>query len=341
MSPFDQENGRAGMLSLEFQVAVAPTAAFFSQLGMLALSLRALGPPYSEAPIHVSIGHAASERVRIPECFGLDECRRQLHWHWVSPEEIATKSFFALGWNRFRALGASEVVCMCDVDTLFVRRIDELLEAVRAAPAITGVGVHGPQFTPRAGQAQFEIWQDTARRILGEEIDLPCRYTLFHPPNPDDNQIPFCPNFGVVIAPRNLLGQIAAVWENLREAVLAASPCLPGEPPPAEHFFCGQIALALAISQLRLPWRELPMRYNWPNDDAADLRYPEEISEVRVLHYLRRTQLARERVFCERQQFDLFMSSTFQNAGNRILQERVRRLTHGKFLGLSSGAAEG
>lgn len=84
---------------MEFQVAVAPTPRFFSQLGMFALSLRELGPPYCDAPIHVSIGHEHPERIPVPEFYGLGECREQLHWHWVNHEEIAGKSFFALGWN--------------------------------------------------------------------------------------------------------------------------------------------------------------------------------------------------------------------------------------------------
>lgn len=115
--------------------------------------------------------------------------------------------------------------------------------------------------------------------------------------------------------------------------MVEASPRDPAQEPPAEHFFSGQIALALAIAQLHLPFRELPMRYNWPNDDAADARHPNEIPHIRVLHYLRRTQIERERVFCEREQFERFLAMEFGNAGNRLLQERVRTLTGGTFLG--------
>jgi hypothetical protein len=102
---------------------------------MFALSLRELGSPYSIAPIHVSLGH--KERVPIPDSYGLVQCRDQLRWHWVT-EEFVEQTYWAQGENRFRVIGDSDFVCLCDADTLLVRRIDELLEQLRAAQAWPG-----------------------------------------------------------------------------------------------------------------------------------------------------------------------------------------------------------
>jgi hypothetical protein len=75
------------------------------------------------------------------------------------------------------------------------------------------------------------------------------------------------------------------------------------------------------------------MRYNWPNDSTADALYPEEIPQIRILHYLRRVLFERDRIFCERESFARFMQARFSEAGNQLLQERVRKLTEGVFLG--------
>ena len=75
------------------------------------------------------------------------------------------------------------------------------------------------------------------------------------------------------------------------------------------------------------------MRYNWPNASDAARLYPEEIPEIRVLHYLRRTELQRDRIFCDRESFEQFLQTRFSEVGNQLLQERVRKLTNGVYLG--------
>ena len=75
------------------------------------------------------------------------------------------------------------------------------------------------------------------------------------------------------------------------------------------------------------------MRYNWPNDAAADALYPEEIPQFRVLHYLRRAELGRECILCEPESFRQFMQMRFSSAGNQLLQQRVRKLNGGIFPG--------
>ena len=75
------------------------------------------------------------------------------------------------------------------------------------------------------------------------------------------------------------------------------------------------------------------MRYNWPNASDAARLYPEEVPKICVLHYLRRTDIQRERIFSERESFEQFLQTRFTDVGNQLLQERVRKLTNGVFLG--------
>ena len=318
------------MSMIEFHIPANPTPSFFSQIGMFALSLRELGHPYSVAPIHVSLGHR--ERVPIPDAYGLAQCRDQLRWHWVI-EKFARNSYFAQGENRFRVIGDSELVCMCDADTLLVRPIDELLQELKARPAVAGVVVHTAPFPRTKERTIRQTWEHTAQMILERSIEFPCRYTLRKSADARDNETPFCPNFGFVIGSRELMRNLRHDLCDFRNKIITLFPALPGEQVPPPHFFSAQIALALAIEKNRTPWRELPMRYNWPNDATADALYPGETSQIRVVHYLRRTQFKREGIFCEQESFEQFMQARFSDIGSQLLQERVRKLTGGIFLG--------
>lgn len=318
--------------TIEFHLPASPnTPSFFSQIGMFALSLRELGPPYSVAPIHVSIGH--TERLPIPEAYGLRECRDQLRWHWVTEEEFAAKSIFAQGENRFRVIGDSEFVCMSDPDTLILRPFDELLQELRDNPAVAGAVVRVPQFPRTSEKTVRQGWEYTAQMLLGRSIAFPCRHTFAEGPDAPDEETPFCMNFGFVIAPRELMCELRQDFFDLRKGIVDLFPILPNEPPPQMHHYSAQIALALAIEKNRIPWRALPMRYNWPNASDAARLYPEEIPEIRVLHYLRRTELQRDRIFCDRESFEQFLQTRFSEVGNQLLQERVRKLTNGVYLG--------
>jgi hypothetical protein len=319
--------------TIEFHIPASPTTpSFFSQIGMFALSLRELGPPYSVAPIHVSIGH--TERLPIPvDYYGLKECRDQLRWHWVTQEEFAEKSIFAQGENRFRVIGDSEFVCMSDPDTLMLRRFDELLQELRDKPAVAGAVVRGSQFPPTKERTNRQGWEYTAQMLLGRSIAFPCRHTFAESPDTPDDETPFCPNFGFVIAPRELMCDLRQDFFDLRKKLVDLFPVLPDENPPLMHFYSAQIALALAIAKNQIPWKALPMRYNWPNASDAARLYPKEIPEVRILHYLRRTELQRDRIFCERESFEQFLQTRFLEVGNQLLQERIRKLTNGVFLG--------
>ncbi len=319
--------------TIEFHIPASPTTpSFFSQIGMFALSLRELGPPYSVAPIHVSIGH--TERLPVPvDYYGLKECRDQLRWHWVTPDEFAEKSIFAQGENRLRVIGDSEFVCMSDPDTLVIRRFDELLQELRDRPAVAGAVVRVPQFPRTKERTVRQGWEYTAQMLLGRSISFPCRHVFAEGPDTPDDETPFCASCGFVIAPRDMMLGLREDFFELRKQIVDLFPAPPNGDRPQMYIYSAQIAMALAIEKNQTPWKALPIRYNWPNASDAARLYPEEIPEIRVLHYLRRTELQRERIFCERESFDQFLQTRFLEVGNQLLQERTRKLTNGVYLG--------
>ena len=84
-------------------------------------------------------------------------------------------------------------------------------------------------------------------------------------------------NFGMVVAPAEMMEQISAEMP-------AADAFVNAQVTTIYRF---QIALTLAIMKRGLPTRSLPMRYNYPNHPGFDERYPEELNDIRVLHYLK------------------------------------------------------
>jgi hypothetical protein len=69
--------------------------------------------------------------------------------------------------------------------------------------------------------------------------------------------------------------------------------------PQPNDFFRFQIALTLTIEKHKLPSRTIPLRYNFPNDPGFEQKYPNDLSDVRILHYLRCEVVHRERDFVD------------------------------------------
>ena len=62
-------------------------------------------------------------------------------------------------------------------------------------------------------------------------------------------------------------------------------------------YFFEQIALTLALYQTGIKPRLLSLRYNYPNQRGFDIAFPEELSEIRFLHFLRTDVVNRENDF--------------------------------------------
>ena len=91
-------------------------------------------------------------------------------------------------------------------------------------------------------------------------------------------------------------------------------------------YFVAQISVALAVELAGIPWRALPMRFNFPNDRIADRRYAAELDRVVLIHYLRHELFDRHRIFGQRASFDQFMSMTLEEvtASSRNASRRSR-----------------
>ena len=82
-------------------------------------------------------------------------------------------------------------------------------------------------------------------------------------------------NFGAVFVAGRFLPDLAAAY--LRQLVIAEKADV--------GYFIGQLALTLAIYELDLPRIALSLRYNFPNGPQWEATYPQDLTDIRILHY--------------------------------------------------------
>jgi hypothetical protein len=133
---------------------------------------------------------------------------------------------------------------------------------------------------------------------------------------PQHRYTPLYFNFGMVIAPGEMLNRIG-------EEIIAADDFVSQR---LTTFFRFQIALTLTIQKKSLTSRALPLRYNFPNDPGFDQKYPDELADVRVLHYLRCETVHRENDFADLERVAALIRRRDLEGSNEILRRRLEEL---------------
>jgi capsular polysaccharide biosynthesis protein len=90
-------------------------------------------------------------------------------------------------------------------------------------------------------------------------------------------------------------------------------------------YYAGQIALGLSAARIPLPSIVLPLRFNLPNDPVVPERYPEELENAVVFHYLREDQFDRQQIFRWRETYSVFLDRPL-NPANARFRASVRTL---------------
>jgi hypothetical protein len=96
-----------------------------------------------------------------------------------------------------------------------------------------------------------------------------------------------CPpyfNLGVLAAGADTMARLGATIFRELDAVNSFG----------DSWYRCQLAVTLAIARTGCNWADLPLRWNFPNDDAFWHAYAEDRADVRILHYLRQGELDRE-----------------------------------------------
>lgn len=301
------------MRKVAFLIAASPNAAFFSQLAAFSQALRRLEWQRWSPSLLVCFGE------------GLDGETAALYARWrrlfpdaaivFAPENVPNQHYHKQMDGLFRwAPKDADVLVRVDADTLPIDTLEPMLDLVLERSAIAGTVAHY-RFPSKPGVSNRAAWLSAAEGLIEQPFRFDYVYTLASTELPlEERETPFYLNDGCVFFARDYFEQFAPLYLELRPQLMQRlwTP-----------WFAGQAALALAVARIPLPAIALPLRYNFPNDEIAARRYPEELENVKVVHYLRTTEIDREAIFQSAEQYQAFLTRKL-NVANTKFRNAVR-----------------
>jgi hypothetical protein len=298
---------------LEIRVPISPTPDFFRRIHFMAASLRGLEGSIGPYVLVVCVG--GDEEAG--DLYAAQPWSRSypLIWHWANRERFRRDSFWETSRDIFRQPMRARFAICADADVLFLEDFSDLLRELEKKPAVAGVIAHAPPF-------QNNEFANTWRQLSAGYQTPPPVFEYEHTGwgfMVQREALRFTPpyfNFGMVAAPAGMMETIGAEIEKADDFVNAR----------LDTFFRFQIALTLTIQKHSLPVRALPIRYNFPNDPRFDAKYPEELSDVRVLHYLRCKMIHREKDFCSLDNVALLIARRDLTGSNEVFRQKVAEL---------------
>jgi hypothetical protein len=307
------------MPRVEFVVAGSPNSSFFSQIfasksSVFAQSWKNWRPSYrcvfGGAPNWVSL------RRWMPRLEDVDI-------EFLSNVRPGLDTYFAQSERRFSTGDCdTDVFVLLDADTIVLNGIEAILDKVLEAETMAGVTAHYG-FPVRDGVAKRADWEDIAKIMLGKSLRYDHTYTLVPEDAPDEIKCcPFYVNAGFIVMSAKIRQDFYRLYSGYRESV---------ESHLIQPYFSGQVALTLAVEAMSLDPISLPMQYNFPNDTNAEKMHPEELEQVRILHYLRRDVIDRERIFRSRGDYLAFLEMNLTGS-NQVLQAGARRILGDDYL---------
>jgi hypothetical protein len=301
------------MNKVAFIVPINPTEGFFSQIAALNLALGALDWRRWNPSLHILVGGDLDVRTFQRWQPYLLEASTIL----VPPAQFAREGIWAQSDGVFRWIpGDADVIVAVDADILPVGDLEGVLDCVVDTTSVAGVIAHYTfPFWP--GRQSREAWERVREGLVRQSLRFEHSYSLAGADShPDEQRTPFYPNFGIVFFPRSIFPVLAAKYLYLRPKVAERLP---------DPYFSGQVALALAIAEMGTSTWALPMRFNFPNDTSAVSRYPDELDQVAVFHYLRTETFDRARIFANAAEYDRFLHAPLEGV-DRIFQQYVRKI---------------
>lgn len=297
--------------SLEIHIPISPTPYFFNMTHYLVSSLRRFGGDYNNARVILTIGDAEIDN-------GITELYPWIRKHgvevkWLSKERFAQDSWYATAVERFCHDFSSEVVMMLDADILISRPFEELVIDCYRKQHFAGLIAHVSPFS------EPDLWQKIYDVAGLGAVSLKHEHTgwgyMFN-----NEETRFCPpyfNFGVLCAPSQIMRSIGKEIYDLMHCIDSVTKTI---------FRC-QLALSLAITKQSLPYRCLPMRYNFANDVFLEALHGTELPHAAILHLLRdHQQIYKTRLFDDRQHVEEILTRKDLRGINLMAQQVLQQI---------------
>jgi hypothetical protein len=302
----------------EIHIPISPTPPFLTKVHYLAASLRRFGGVLADSPVIVTVG--GDEHMDLARMHPWSR-RLGVEWRWLDDSLWRHHGIYATALQRFCYEIAAPNALLLDADTLFVAPIDELLDTVERDHAIAGSIAHiSPFIGCEEGQA---LWERIFHAAGLGDPSLECEHSGWQVIEFDAVRR-YCPpyfNLGVLLAPRDMLSVLAETIYADMEIVEQVHPT---------PFRC-QIALTLAILRSGVPWRQLPLRFNFPNIAQFLPCYRADLADARIIHYLRDEEFNRMEDFASVESVGALLSRQNLNPVNMRLQDALREV-HGRVI---------
>jgi len=268
-------------MKLEIRVPISPTRLFFRRIMYLARSVRACGGDTARARIVVSVG----DDVEPYDVASVQEWTDdKIVWRWADRGEFQRFSYHATAMDRFLVESDADIILLADADVVFAKNIDDVLNSLLATPAVAGLIAHIPPFLALSVEGSWPAIFQRVGLPFPRDLYQHSGYRVMY----DDPRHRYSPayfNMGAVLVPAAMLREIARVFPRWLRAAQTLNLSR----------YVSQLALSFAIYDLDLPRIILEPRYNFPNDPQFDSGYPNDLADVRILHYLRPCIIDRER----------------------------------------------
>ena len=309
---------RGGNRDLEVHIPISPNRHFLTMLHYFVASLRLNGGAMADSRVVVTVGedcdpydlHAQAPWAR----------RYNLQWRWLERGVFLRHSYYGTANERFRYEFSAPAVMLADADTFVTGELRSLVDHCLDEQVFAGVIAHAPPFEADDSLTPARHWQ----RLYDSQQLPPPTFEFEHTgfgvmrKDPEARHCPPYFNLGMLIAPAEIMNRAGAT---LYEDMAAVDRVYP------TPFKC-QIALTLALARMGGKPVALPMRYNFANDQRLADKYPEELRQVRLFHYLRRHTGPFDKVrdFADYPAVDAFLARTDLEGVNREMQAALRRV---------------
>lgn len=299
---------------IEVRIPVSPVKHYYNRIHLIAHSIRSLGGEFKDARIRVSVG-SHEEPIDLHRLLPWSR-RLGIIWHWVERDQYAAwdktaHPYIATMMERFRPPFDAETVLMLDADVVAIRPFPEILALVSEYPSIAGVMAHVPPFAPSDWVTLFQQAGLTEPEMKCECSGWNVMFT--------DAEMRYCPpyfNTGVLAASRRSL-------ELLYDPYMAS---LQSVRSLYNTYFFEQIALTLALYRTGIRSHVIPLRYNYPNQQEFDIAFPDEVNEIRFLHFLRTDIVKREEDFLNWAKMKQLSRRRDLRGSNEVFRERLAQL---------------
>lgn len=295
------------MKTVCFSIPASPTDGFFGQIALFSKALKVQTWERWTPRVRAIFGEKPDPELLskwLPKLQDVDLL-------FLDPKHQANEGYFAQGDERFFSVPSNtDVLVLADADTIILGPIETMLDDVLEKTAVAGVIAHW-SFPTEGRHALEKDWQNLACELTGSKLSFPYRYSMAG--DKLEDCAPFYVNFGFVAIAAAVLPKLRDCYLPLRQALVKRLD---------NKYFSAQVGFALAVCSLNLPHISLPFRYNYPNDPAVDALHQTELSEVRVMHYLRTSHFDRSTIASDQAAYQSMMEADLKGS-NAVFRDHL------------------